>query len=80
MITVIGSFAFAGAFLAVGRWGRRNAPDLVPVTLSADARATKERSLRRGARSITVLGWLFAVLGVVASFGAAFDGVAGTTR
>ena len=78
MITALGSFVFAGVFVAIGRWGRRNAPDLVPVHLSADGRARKERSLRRGSWSVTAVGALFAVLGVMVALAPVVD--TGTTR
>lgn len=80
MITALVSFAFAVAFLSIGRWGRRNAAGLVPVTISPAAQQRKERSLRRGARSVTVLGGLFALLGVLAAVGAAYGDLGGTTR
>jgi hypothetical protein len=80
VITALGAFAFAAAFLAVGRWGRRNATALVPSSFSEHARAREERSLRRGARSVTVLGALFACVGVLAAAGAAYDALIGTTR
>ncbi|WP_043603387.1 MULTISPECIES: hypothetical protein [Protofrankia] len=62
---MLAQFAFAAAFFAVGRWGQRNAPALVPVSLSPEGRAKRERSLRRGARSCKIISLLFVVLGVV---------------
>ena len=78
MITGVVSFAFAAALLAIGSWGRRNAADLVPATFSAEGRAKQERSLRRGAISITALGAMFALLGVLVLLATLID--PGTTR
>ncbi|KLL11203.1 hypothetical protein FrCorBMG51_13200 [Protofrankia coriariae] len=58
-------FAFAAAFFAIGRWGQRHAPTLVPASLSPEGRAKRERSLRRGARSCKIIAVFFVVLGVV---------------
>jgi hypothetical protein len=78
--TALMSFVFAAAFLGIGRWGRRNAADLVPATFSSSTRQRKERSLRRGAWSVTVLGGLFVLLGVLAAFGAVYGELGGTTQ
>ena len=78
MIVSLGSFAFAAALLALGRWGRQNAANLVPASLSAESRAKEQRSLRRGAISVTVLGGLFALLGVLVVLATLVD--SGTTR
>jgi len=71
MTPAIIAFALAAVCLAIGRWGRRNAADLVPTSMSAYGRAKQERSLRRGAWSLTAFGLLLAVLGAVSGFGAA---------
>ena len=71
MTPAIVAFALAAACLAIGRWGRRNAADLVPSSLSAYGQAKQERSLRRGAWSLTAFGLLLAVLGVVSGVDAA---------
>jgi hypothetical protein len=78
MITALASFAFAAALFAIGTWGRRNAADLVPASFSTEGRAKQERSLRRGAISITALGGMFAVLGVMTVLATLID--SGTTR
>ncbi|WP_250291057.1 hypothetical protein [Frankia sp. CiP1_Cm_nod1] len=61
---VLVQLAFAAAFFAIGRWGQRNAAALVPASLSPEGRAKKERSLRRGARSCTIIAIVFVVLAV----------------
>lgn len=71
MIVAAVSFACAFACLGIGRWGRHNSADLVPQTLTADSRAKNERSLRRGAWSMTIFGGLFVVSGLIAGVSAA---------
>jgi hypothetical protein len=70
VIAALVAFLLATGLIALGRWGRRNAADLVPTSFSPAGRAKKERSLRRGALSLTVLGGLFIVLGLVSGVGA----------
>lgn len=78
MITALGSGLFAATFLAIGRWGRRNVTELVPATLSPEARTRKERSLRRGSWSVSAIGVLFALLGLIVALESVID--TGTTR
>lgn len=57
--------AFAWAFLAIGRWGRRNADALVPAHLSPHRRDRERRALRRGALSCLALSFVCAAIGVL---------------
>jgi len=61
------SFVLAGVCFALGRWGARQADQLVPASVSMPRREKDERSLRRGAKSCLVMAGLFAVLGVVSA-------------
>jgi hypothetical protein len=65
MIGALVTLALSVAFTSLGRWGRRNAPTLVPTTYSPECRAKDMRSLRRGAATCLFAGALFAVLGLV---------------
>lgn len=71
MTPAVLAFALAAGSLAIGRWGRRNAAELVSPSVSAYGRAKQERSLRRGAWSLTIFGTFVAVLGVVSGIDAA---------
>lgn len=51
--------------LMIGRWGRRNAMTLVPLTLSVEAREKKARVMRRGAVSCQILGVLIVAVAVI---------------
>lgn len=64
-MSVVVPLALAWAFLALSRWGRRNAAELVPVTLSPERRVREERRLVRGARSLLVLSVICALFGAV---------------
>jgi hypothetical protein len=50
---------------ALGGWGLRSGADLVPATYPSERREREQRAIRRGARSLVVLGALFAVLAVL---------------
>ncbi|MCU1651093.1 MAG: hypothetical protein JWQ60_2242 [Pseudonocardia sp.] len=52
----------------LGYWGRRNAEDLVPVSLHPDERARRTRVLRRGSMTCCVVATLFLIVGVVGAF------------
>lgn len=66
MIAVLMSLVLGGGFLAMARWGRRNATTLVPAHLTASSQAARARSLRRGAVTCTVTGWVFVMFAVLA--------------
>lgn len=66
MIGVLLSLVAGAAFLAIARWGRRNAATLVPAHLTASSQAARARSLRRGAITCTVTGWLFLAFAALA--------------
>lgn len=58
--------ALLGVLLvALGRWGRVNAESLVSVTLPEKRRVKELRSVRRGVRSVLILGGVLAVNGAV---------------
>lgn len=58
--------ALLGALLVVlGRWGRVNAESLVSVALPEERRVKELRSVRRGVRSVLLLGGVLAVNGAV---------------
>lgn len=65
MSVVVIAFGLAWAFLALSRWGRRNAASLVPETFSPERRAKEEKRLRNGARSLLILAVICGVLGLV---------------
>ncbi|NKQ54248.1 hypothetical protein HFP15_15270 [Amycolatopsis sp. K13G38] len=65
LVYLAGLAIAAVVFWSVGRWGRRNADDLVPAARSAAARERKLRSLRRGAALCHVLAAACAALVVV---------------
>ncbi len=66
MIGILVCLVVGGGFLAIARWGRRNAAALVPAHLSASSQAARARSLRRGAFTCAVTGWLFLVFTALA--------------
>lgn len=58
--------ALLGALLVVlGRWGRVHAESLVSVALPEKRRVKELRSVRRGVRSVLLLGGVLAVNGAV---------------
>ena len=58
--------ALLGALLVLlGRWGKVNAASLVSVALSEERRIKELRSVRRGVRSVLLLGGILAVNGAV---------------
>jgi hypothetical protein len=67
---MIGLLLVAGSavLFLLGYWGRRNAEDLVPVSLDADERARRTRVLRRGSLACCAVAMLF----LIASIGAFF--------
>ncbi|WP_110207806.1 hypothetical protein [Nocardioides daejeonensis] len=71
-MTLLISMVLAWAFLALSRWGRRNADKLVSPAMTPERRAREERRLRRGARSLLLLSFVcagFGVLSAVVMFG-----------
>jgi hypothetical protein len=62
-MSVVVPMVLAWAFLSLSRWGRRNAAELVPVTLSPERRLREERRLLRGSRSLLVLSIVCVLLG-----------------
>lgn len=65
MTTALIAFAFAVPLFVLGRWGKRKAVELAPPTMSQDARAEKERVIRRGGAAAQVFAGIFVALGVV---------------
>lgn len=65
---LIGPVIGAIVFLVVGRWGWRNADDLVPATRSVAGRDRKLRALRRGALLCHVLAAICVALVAVSVF------------
>lgn len=65
MGAVLLPLAGAAVFLSLSRWGRRNAAELVPATLSAERRQREERKIRRGARSLLLFAVLLTLMAVV---------------
>lgn len=62
------------ALAALGRWGARRAPGLVPVALPAEERERRSHALVVGGRVCVVAGVLLAAFAVVV-VGAALAGV-----
>ena len=57
--------------MAMGHWGQRGAAGLVSPVLGPDERARQERSYRRGALTLLLVGGaflVFAIVGLVARF------------
>lgn len=65
MIAVLLFLVLGGAFLALARWGRRNAHLLVPTSMSLDGQRARARSMRRGAVTCAIAGWLFVAFAVL---------------
>lgn len=65
VVNIVGSLGIGLAVVLVGHWGCRHAADLVPPTLPVVERASREKTLRRGARVCQVVGVLFAAAGIV---------------
>lgn len=64
VVNIVGSVLIGAVVVLVGSWGARHAAQLAPSTLPADERASREKTLRRGARFCQVVGVLFAVAGI----------------
>ncbi|MCF7550722.1 hypothetical protein [Pseudonocardia sp. WMMC193] len=55
-VNVGGSVLLGVIALLIGTWGVRNAGALVPASLPEQTRHSRERTLRRGARTCQVVG------------------------
>lgn len=60
LLAVLLQASLAVALIAVGSWGRREAPRLAPQFLSAEEREAREVVYRRGSLACLVLGWVLA--------------------
>ncbi|RYJ07410.1 MAG: hypothetical protein EON52_01405 [Actinomycetales bacterium] len=60
LIFVALQMLMAVGLIAVGSWGRRDAPSLVPSHLSEEEREHRVGVMRRGSVACLVVGWILA--------------------